>query len=102
MGAQPPQHAAVVPKRVIALRGFDNLNDSGEIGIAHDVAKWSGPDPALPDPFVPIDARAGRRPGIVEMQALKQSEPNHAIEFLPYVPDVRQPVSDGVQMRRIQ
>src|SRR5881394_3507552 len=82
--AQAPQHPAVVTQRVIPLGGFDDLRDPRQRGIAHDAAEGLGADAPFRDPFVAIDPRSRRRARIVEMQALQQLEPYHAIEFLPH------------------
>src|SRR6266550_308153 len=82
VGAQPPQHPPVMPERVIALRRFDNLNDPGEIRVPHDPAERLRPDLSLTNPLVPIHPRSRRSARVVEVQALKQIESNHVVEFL--------------------
>src|SRR2546427_9589180 len=58
---QAPQHPAVVPQRVIALRGFDNLHDARQRWVAHDASERLCTDAAFRNPFVAIDARSRRR-----------------------------------------
>src|SRR5438093_537728 len=102
IGSQPPQHPAIVPQWVIPLRRFDNLNDLAEIWVTHDAPERLRSDPPLADPFVAVHARSGRRPGIVEMQALKQLESDHPVELLPYRLDPRQIIADRMQMRGVE
>src|SRR5438105_11448806 len=97
--AQAPQHSAIMPQRVISLGRFDNLNDSRQSRVPHDPAERLGPDSPLGDPLVAIHPRSAGSAGVIEMQALKQIEPDHAVELLPYRLDARQVISDGVQMR---
>src|SRR5258708_747979 len=61
IGAQPPQHPAVVAQRVVALRGFDDLHDARQRRVAHDASKRLCTDAAFRNPFMAIDARARRR-----------------------------------------
>src|SRR5438876_3860061 len=100
--AQAPQHPPVVPQRVIPLRRFDNLNDPAEISVPHDPAERLRPDSSLGDPLMPVHPRSPLSAGVVEMQALKQVDPDHAVEFLPHRPDTIEVVTDGVQMRRVE
>src|SRR5216117_4137753 len=80
VGAQPPQHPPVVPQRVIPLRRFDNLNDAGQTGVPHDPPERFRPDLSFGDPLVPIHPRTECSAGVVEVQALKQLEPDYAVE----------------------
>src|SRR5213592_732916 len=102
VGAQPPQHPPVMPERVIPLRRFDNLNDTGEIRVPHDPAERLRPDLSLTDPLVAIHARARRGARVVEVQALKQIESNHVVEFLPHRLHPRQIVANRVEVRRVE
>src|SRR6266566_3514583 len=99
---QAPQHPAVVPQRVIALRGFDDLHHARQRWITHDASERLCTDAAFRNPFVAIDARPRRRSRVVEMQTPQELEADHASEFLPHPLDVCQIVTDRMQMRRIQ
>src|SRR5438105_7919550 len=100
--AQASQHSAIVPQRVISLWRFDNLNDSCQSRVPHDPAERLGPDSPLGDPLVTVHPRSAGSAGVIEMQALKQIEPDHAVELLPHRLDPRQVISDGVQMGRVE
>src|SRR5258705_10140333 len=71
VGAKPPQHPPVMPERVIPLRRFDNLNDTGEIRVPHDPTERLRPDLSLTNPLVAIHPRSRRSARVVEVQALK-------------------------------
>src|SRR5439155_1134082 len=57
VGAQPSQHAPVVPDRIVALGRLDNLNHSREACVAHDPSERLGPDLPFADPLVAVAAR---------------------------------------------
>src|SRR5882762_10670402 len=102
VGAQPPQHPPVMPERVIPLRRFDNLNDAGEIRVPHDPAERLRPDLSLTNPLVPIHPRSRRSARVVEVQALKQIQSNHEVEFFPHRLHPRQIVADRVEVCRVE
>src|SRR5438093_11614185 len=76
VGAQPSQHAPVVPDRIVALGRLDNLNHSREACVAHDPSERRGPDPPFADPLLGVAAAAGRRPGTVGARTLWRGGPH--------------------------
>src|SRR5437764_6647476 len=83
VAAQPPQHAPVVPDRVVPLRGLDDLDHASEARVTHYPAERLGADLALADPLVPVQSRARSPLGVVEVQALEEPKAHRAVELRP-------------------
>ena len=81
---QPSQHATILRDLVVALRGLENLHDTGESGIAHDAAERLGAERALRDELVTVAAGVERRLRVVEVEA---GQPLQADRVLPPPPD---------------
>ena len=97
-------HVLHVFLQILSFRCFQHFRDFAKATIAHDETKRIQSDLAFPDVFVPIDARAARGFGIVQMKRDETIQSDDAIElakrFLAsFAADV---VTGGKNMRGIE